>query len=239
MHQYPKTNKIRDAARQTNEPRRGDGIPWQTSKRIFKKPKDFKPVTHDDIIDEFRSIDKENELQYYYNPKKQQASTTPQTLSILLKQPRRGVYAQKYQEGKSLCWMSGFWCAQLQIKDKVGYELKYPAWSLGVLVGTIYKTDANIIRSEIIKFHTINGYQKWRRAVNEDLRSRTEVLDAIANYLGQNKKVAFSYVESSSSKTLLKSMGIQVHLNHAMIYPHYKGNWRVETSPYQAIETGG
>ncbi len=190
-------------------------------------------------MDEFRSIDKENELQDYYKPKNTNTFTVPTTLDLLLKQPRKGVYAQKYQGEKTLCWMSGFWCAQLQIKDKVGYELKYPAWSLGVLVGTLYRTDANTIRSEIIKVHTLNGYRKWKRAVNEDRRGRTAVLDAIANYLGQKKKVAFSYVESSSSKTLLKSMGIQVHLNHAMIYPHYKGNWRVETSPYQAIETGG
>ena len=54
-----------------NEPRRSDGILWQVSKRVFKKAKDFKPVTHDQIVDEFISIDKEDELHDYYKPKAQ------------------------------------------------------------------------------------------------------------------------------------------------------------------------
>ena len=230
------TNKSLTLNTQTSEPRRGDGIPWQPSKKGFNKKKDFEPVIHDQLINEFRSIDKEDELEDYYKPK-QQAFVVPKSLDGLLKPARKGVFAQKYQGGKSLCWMSGFWCAQLQIKDRVGYELKFPAWSLAVLVGTTYRTDANTIRSEIIKVHTANGYQKWKRAVTEDRKGRTAVLDAIANYLGQKKKVAFSYVDSSSSKKLLNSMGIQVHLNYAMIYPHFKGNWTMKTSPYQATET--
>ena len=76
--------------------------------------------------------------------------------------------------------MNGFWCGQLQIKDKVGYELKFPAWTLGVLVGTTYKTDANMIRSAIIKMHGGNGYQKWKRAITEDLKGRTAVLDSLS-----------------------------------------------------------
>ncbi|MDA9674618.1 hypothetical protein N9T98_00335 [bacterium] len=93
-----------------------------------------------------------------------------------------------------------------------------------MLTGTTYKTDAEMIRSTIIKVHGANGYQKWKRAVTEDLKGRTSVLDAIAYYLGQKEKVAFSYIESSSSQKLLKSMGIDVDNNHTMIYPHYKGN---------------
>ena len=236
MNRHAKVSKEKVASSLLNEPRRSDGILWQVSKRVFKKAKDFKPVTHDQIVDEFISIDKEDELHDYYKPKAQ-APTIPINLEILLKQPKKGIYAQKYQGDRSLCWMSGFWCAQLQIKDRVGYELKFPAWSLAVLVGTTYRTDASIIRSEIIKVHTANGYQKWKRAVTEDRKGRTAVLDAIANYLGQKKKVAFSYVDSSSSKTLLNSMGIQVHLNYAMIYPHFKGNWTMKTNPYQATET--
>ena len=79
-----------------------------------------------------------------------------------------------------------------------------------------------MIRSAIIKVHGENGYQKWKRAITEDLKGREAVLDAIANYLRQKQKGAFSYIESSSSKTLLISMGIDVNNNHAMIYPHYK-----------------
>ena len=150
MNKYVKSKTILDTKTLRSEPQRGDGIPWKTSKRVYQKAKDFKPVTLDQITDEFRSIDKEDELQDYYKPK-QQASSIPNNLDSLLKQPRNGVFAQKYQRGKSLCWMSGFWCAQLQIKDRVGYELKFPAWSLAVLVGTTYMTDANTIRSEIIK----------------------------------------------------------------------------------------
>ena len=133
--------------------------------------------------------------------------------------------------------MSGFWCAQLQIKDKVGYELKFPAWTLDVLVGTTYKTDSNMIRSAIIKMHGAIGYQKYKRSITDDLKGRTAVLDAIANYLGQKEKVASSYIESFSSKMLLRSMGIDVDNNVAMIYPHYKGNWRINISPYQKLET--
>ena len=230
------TNKSLTLNTQTSEPRRGDGIPWQPSKKGFNKKKDFEPVIHDQLINEFRSIDKEEELEDYYKPK-QLAFVVPKSLDGLLKPARKGVFAQKYQGGKSLCWMSGFWCAQLQIKDKVGYELKFPAWSLAVLVGTTYKTDANTIRTAIIKIHTESGYQMWKRAVTEDLKGRIAALDAIANYLGQKKKVAFSYVYSSSSKRLLKSMGIEVHSNHAMIYPHYKGNWAMKVNPYQTAET--
>ena len=153
MNKHAKSRVILDTKTLTSGPQRGDGIPWKTSKRIYQKTKDFKPVTLDQITDEFRSIDKEDELQDYYKPK-QQASSIPNNLDSLLKQPRNGVFAQKYQRGKSLCWMSGFWCAQLQIKDRVGYELKFPAWSLAVLVGTTYRTDASTIRSEIIKVHT-------------------------------------------------------------------------------------
>jgi hypothetical protein len=230
------TNKSLTLNTQTSEPRRGDGIPWQPSKKGFNKKKDFEPVIHDQLINEFRSIDKEDELEDYYKPK-QQAFVVPKSLDGLLKPARKGVFAQKYQGGKSLCWMSGFWCAQLQIKDKVGYELKFPAWSLAVLVGTTYKTDANTIRTAIIKVHAESGYNMWKRTVTEDLKGRIAALDAIANYLGQKKKVAFSYVYSSSSKRLLKSMGIEVHSNHAMIYPHYKGNWAMKVNPYQTAET--
>ena len=230
------TNKSLTLNTQTSEPRRGDGIPWQPSKKGFNKKKDFEPVIHDQLINEFRSIDKEEELEDYYKPK-QQAFVVPKSLDGLLKPARKGVFAQKYQGGKSLCWMSGFWCAQLQIKDKVGYELKFPAWSLAALVGTTYKTDANTIRTAIIKVYAESGYNMWKRTVTEDLKGRIAALDAIANYLGQKKKVAFSYVYSSSSKRLLKSMGIEVHSNHAMIYPHYKGNWAMKVNPYQTAET--
>jgi hypothetical protein len=230
------TNKRLTLNTLTSEPRRGDGIPWQPSKKGFNKKKDFEPVIHDQLVNEFRSIDKEDELEDYYKPK-QKAFVVPRSLDGLLKPARKGVFAQKYQGGKSLCWMSGFWCAQLQIKDKVGYELKFPAWSLAALVGTTYKTDAKTIRTAIIKVHAESGYQMWKRAVTEDLKGRIAALDAIANYLGQKKKVAFSYVYSSSSKRLLKSMGIEVHSNHAMIYPHYKGNWAMKVNPYQTAET--
>ena len=235
MNRHAKASKEQVASSLINEPRRGDGILWQVSKRGFKKAKDFKPVSHDHILNEFRSIDKEDELYDYYKPK-EKAPTIPINLEILLKQPKKGIYAQKYQGDRSLCWMSGFWCAQLQIKDKVDYELKFPAWTLGVLVGTTYKTDANMIRSAIIKTHGENGYQKWKRAIIEDSKGRTAVLDAIAYYLGQKQKVAFSYIESSSSKKLLRSLGINVENNHAIIYPHYKGNWTTNTSPYQKLK---
>ena len=71
---------------------------------------------------------------------------------------------------------------------------------------------------------------------NRDLKGREAVLDAIANYLEQKEKVAFSHIESSSSKTLLISMGIDVNNNQAMIYPHYKGSWTMAISPYQKLE---
>ena len=105
-----------------------------------------------------------------------------------------------------------------------------------MLIGTIYEIDANMIRSAIIKTHGENGYQKWKRAIIEDSKGRTAVLDAIAYYLGQKQKVAFSYIESSSSKKLLRSLGINVENNHAIIYPHYKGNWTTNTSPYQKLK---
>ncbi len=58
-------------------------FPWKTSKRVYQKAKDFKPVTLDQITDEFRSIDKEDELQDYYKPK-QQASPFQITLIVCL-----------------------------------------------------------------------------------------------------------------------------------------------------------
>ena len=221
MNKHTKSRTILDTKTLTSEQQRGDGIPWKTCKTVYQKAKDFKSVTLDHITDEFRSIDKEDELQDYYKPK-QQASSIPNNLDSLPKQPRNGVFYKKLQRGKSLCWMSGCWCAQLQIKDRVGFELKFPAWSLAVLVRKTCRTDASTILSEIIKFHTANGYQKWKRSVTEDRKGQTAVLYAIANYLGQKKKVAFSHVDSSSSKTLLNSMGIQVHLNYTLFLPAFQ-----------------
>ena len=124
MNQYAKSRTILDTKTLTSEPQRGDGIPWKTSKRVYQKAKDFKPVTLDQITDEFRSIDKEDELQDYYKPK-QQASSIPNNLDSLLKQPRNGVFAQKYQRGKSLCWMSGLELSRTSwnnIQDRCEYN---------------------------------------------------------------------------------------------------------------------
>ena len=157
-------------------------------------------MIHDLIVNEFISIDKEDKLHDYYKPENK-PPIIPISLDSLLKQPQKGIFTQKYQGGRSLSWMNGFWFCRLQIKDKVGYELKFPPWTLGVLTGTTYKTEAKMIRSTIIKVHSASGYQKWKRALVEDLKGRTAVLDAIAYYLGQKEKVAFSYIKSSSSKS--------------------------------------
>ena len=220
-----------------DEPTRGDGTSWKLTKQNFNKPPHFHEPTIEELKTHLEEKGREESTRDSFLEKSTEVVRAPAKLELLLRRPGKGLFAQKYKNGAQLCWMSGFWCAQLQIKDRVGYELKFPAWSLAVLVGTTYRTDASTIRSEIIKVHTANGYQKWKRAVTEDRKGRTAVLDAIANYLGQKKKVAFSYVDSSSSKTLLNYMGIQVHLNYAMIYPHFKGNWTMKASPYQATKT--
>jgi hypothetical protein len=31
-------------------------------------------------------------------------------------------------------------------------------------------------------------------------------------------------------------MGIDVYNNHAVIYPHYKDNWKMKISPYQKLK---
>ena len=48
------TNKRLTLNTLTSEPRRGDGIPWQPSKKGFNKKKDFEPVINDQLINEFR-----------------------------------------------------------------------------------------------------------------------------------------------------------------------------------------
>jgi len=119
-------------------------------------------VIHDHIVNEFISIDKEDKLHDYYKPENK-APIIPISLDSLLKQPQKEIFAQKYQGGRSLSWMSEFWFSRLQIKDEVGYELKFPAWTLGVLTGTTYKTEAKMIRSAIIKVHGVNGYQNCKK----------------------------------------------------------------------------
>ena len=70
-----------------------------------------------------------------------------------------------------------------------------------MLIGTIYEIDANMIRSAIIKMHGTNGHQKRKRAITEDLKGGTAVLDAVAHYLGLQQKVAFSYINPLHPKS--------------------------------------
>ena len=70
-----------------------------------------------------------------------------------------------------------------------------------MLIGTIYEIDANMIRSAIIKIHGTNGHQKRKRAITEDLKEGTAVLDAVAHYLGLQQKVAFSYINPLHPKS--------------------------------------
>ncbi|MDA9661408.1 hypothetical protein N9T35_00270 [bacterium] len=100
LNKNAKQSTSRDTKTLTSEPRRGDGMPWQISKRIYQKEKDFKPITLDHITNEFIFIDKEDEMQDYYKPK-QQAYSIPKNIESLLKQPRNGVFAQKYRGGES------------------------------------------------------------------------------------------------------------------------------------------
>ena len=93
-----------------------------------------------------------------------------------------------------------------------------------------------MLRSAIIKMHGTNGHQKRKRAITEDLKEGTAVLDAVAHYLGLQQKVAFNYIKSSSSKKLLRSLGIDVDNNHAIIYQQYKGNWTINIYLYQKLE---
>ena len=89
MNRHSKVSKEHVASGLMNEPRRGDGILWQVSKRVFKKAKDFRPVTHNQIVNKSKTINKEDELHDYYKPKRK-APTIPMSLDSLLKQPNKG-----------------------------------------------------------------------------------------------------------------------------------------------------
>ena len=94
MNRHSKVSKEHVASGLMNEPRRGDGILWQVSKRVFKKAKDFRPVTHNQIVNEFRTIDKENELHGYYKPERKAPTISTTCLDSLLKQPKRDLYSK-------------------------------------------------------------------------------------------------------------------------------------------------
>jgi hypothetical protein len=104
------------------------------------------------------------------------------------------------------------------------------------LVGDFYKTGAQQIREAIITSHGEKAYGQWRRAVLEDKKGRTDVLDAIAHTCGKRKKFAIGFTRSESSKRLLRSHGIRIDEDWAFLYPHYKGNWKPVRNPYTGIE---
>ena len=91
VNRHSKMSKEHVASSLMNEPRREDGILWQVSKKIFKKI-DFRPVTHNQIVNKSKTINKEDKLHDYYKPKRK-APTIPMSLDSLLKQPKKRIFA--------------------------------------------------------------------------------------------------------------------------------------------------
>jgi hypothetical protein len=215
-----------------DEPTRGDGTSWKLTKHNFNKPPHFRDPTLDELRSHLKESDKDEWTRRSFIDKSNEIVRAPAKIELLLRRPGKGLFAQKYKNGAQLCWMSGFWCGSLELDDTEGLEETYPRWSLSVLVGDFYKTGARQVRQAIINSHGEKVYGQWKRAVLEDKKGCTEVLDAIAHTCGKRKKIAIGYTTSDSSKRLLKKLGIRVDEDWTFLYPHYKGNWKPNKNPY-------
>ena len=219
-----------------DEPTRGDGTSWKLTKQNFNKPPHFHDPTLEELRSHLEEQGTEQTIRNSFLEKSNEVVRAPNKLELLLRRPGKGLFAQKYKNGAQLCWMSGFWCGSLELEDNEGIDEAYPRWNLSVLVGDFYKTGAKQIREAIITSHGEKAYGQWKRAVLEDKKGRTEVLDAIAHTCGKRKKIAIGYTTSESSKRLLKMHGIRVDEEWTFLYPHYKGNWRPVRNPYMDIK---
>ena len=171
-----------------DEPTRGDGTSWKLTKQNFNKPPHFHDPTIEELKNHLEDHGTEESTRDSFLVKSNEVVRTPAKLELLLRRPGKGLFAQKYKNGAQLCWMSGFWCGSLELEDSEGIEDTYPRWSLSVLVGDFYKTGAKQIREAIITGHGDKAYGQWKRAVLEDKKGRTDVLDAIAHTCGKRKK---------------------------------------------------
>ncbi|EHA64062.1 hypothetical protein [Synechococcus sp. WH 8016] len=208
---------------------RDDGYSYRVSNEIFKRDKSFKEMTPEEAAESLRGEDKDRwKMQNAWASAKGEAPTLPSLEKMLTPKEDKGLFCHKGKargDMQMIVWQNGFWSALVNVDEPGRPNSKYPMWSLSVLVGNAYKTDAADIRKVIVAIHGEDGYEQWKKAVLADKTGLHSVLDGLADWCGQKKKVAISYTSSPSSERLLKSCGIRVQRDWAFIYPHYKGHW--------------
>lgn len=207
---------------------RDDGFSYRTSNQIFKRDNTFKDVTPEEAAEIMRSNDKGNwKISEAFKAAKGEGPGLLPDMETMLTPKEKGLFCdkRKSKDIQILCWQSGFWMSMVNVSEPGRENSKYPMWSLNVLAGNRYKADAAEIRKLIVGQHGEENYKKWKQAVKADTTGLHAVLDALADWCGQKKKVAISYTSSPSSERLLKSCGIRVQREWAFIYPHYKGDW--------------
>lgn len=212
-----------------DEPTRDDGFSYRTSSQIFKRDKFFKYITPEEAAEDLRGNDKTNwKIDSAFRAAKGEGPTLlPDMTKMLTPKEDKGLFCDKRKIGEKevVIWYSGFWSSMVNVSEPDRENAKYPMWSLNVLVGNQYKADAAEARKLIVDQHGLENYEKWKQVVKADKEGLHAVLDALADWCGQKKKVAISYTSSPSSERLLKSCGIRVQREWAFIYPHYKGDW--------------
>ena len=198
-----------------SEPTRGDGFSSRRSKEIFKKASWFKQDSPEEVARQLKEIDHRNFDKQDFKIPTVEELLEPNTSM------KRGSLIEKYRGGDVIAFMNGFWATTLQLVMD-GKPMKYPMWTLGVLVGSAYKVRAHDIRTRVIEKHGEPVYEQWKALVKDDTNSLYSSLASACDYLGNKNSVGLSYVTSPSSARLLDTCNLRVERDHVFLFPHYK-----------------
>lgn len=195
---------------------------------IWKTDSKFQDQSPESRADRLRAIDKAIRDKTEWD--------IPETLEELLTPPlsyEDGPAVKSYLSDPNagkwdgyIMWGQRWWLLQLHLFDKRGKPFKYPDWQLAVRIGKMGRLDASKARTEIIKKHGEEGYEKWKTLVLSDVEARRQLLDAACSALKKAEiEAAVSYVTSPSSGRLLDSHGIPMKREHAFLFPELEGTF--------------
>ena len=135
-------------------------------------------------------------------------------------QQGHSVFVVKHSD--TMTFMCGLWAVVLSLTNETGKRHKYPIWTLGVKTGNRFRCSPSGIRNLILNQFDQETYDAWKALVMSNREGAYEVLASACDWLGQKKKVGFSYISGRSSIQLLTDMGVRCERDHTFLYPHYK-----------------
>ena len=136
---------------------RDDGYSCRVSNEIFKRDKNFKEITPEDLAEHLRTTDKTN-WKTIGNLRKATSKKfdLPRNFDEVLEPKDKGMWSEK--RDSLYLYFNGFW--QSSVDASSG---KYPIWTLNVLVGPQYKADAADIRQELVAAYGVENYERWKQ----------------------------------------------------------------------------